>query len=298
MPPERRTRFAPSPTGPLHLGHAYSAITAFERASPGQFLIRIEDLDTVRCKPEVEAAILDDLAWLGLAWRTPILRQSERADLYETALNKLISLDLCYPCRCSRSDIRAAASAPQEGAVREGPDGLIYPGTCRQRGMASADPKDAIRLDMAKAVHHLAGRLPGFRECGPIHRGRHDIGAAEMLQSVGDVVLSRRDGGAAYHLAVVVDDAAQAITEVTRGEDLFEATRIHVLLQTLLEYPIPTYFHHCLIRDESGKRLAKRDDARALSKYRAEGASAADIRKLIGLSTTTRATGSRFPRHP
>ena len=267
----RVTRFAPSPTGPLHLGHAFAAFTAAERGD--RFLLRIEDIDTARSKPLWEAEIYDDLHWLGLDWPKPVMRQSQRREAYANALHLLEKLGLTYACSCTRSDILAALSAPQEGAM--GPDGPIYPGTCRGR-----QGTGAIRLDMAKAMARL-GEI-GFTETG-IMAGAHRFDAANLCETVGDIVLARRDIGSSYHLAVVVDDAAQGITEVTRGADLFEATKIHVVLQGLLGLPTPKYHHHRLIRDDQGKRLAKRDDARALSKYRAEGASPADIRRLIGL---------------
>ena len=269
------TRFAPSPTGPLHLGHAYAALVADAR---GQMLLRIEDIDPARCKPHWEQAIFDALHWLGLHWPQPVLRQSERLKIYAQALDKLEKIGVTYRCACSRGDIRAALSAPQEGAALLGPDGPIYPGTCRSRHLTQGDA--AIRLNMAAAMA-LTGPIR-FDETGPTHAGHHIKTAAEMIETIGDIVLSRRDFGTSYHLSVVVDDAAQGITEVTRGADLFEATAIHGLLQRLLTLPTPAYHHHQLIRDDQGKRLAKRDDARALAKYRAEGASPQDIRALIG----------------
>ena len=279
---ERFTRFAPSPTGPLHLGHAYSALIVWQRAkeSAGTALLRIEDIDAARSRPEWEAAIYDDLHWLGLTWPEPVMRQSERLPTYAAALAQLSALGLTYPCRCTRGDIRAALSAPQEGVALSGPDGPIYPGTCRGRSMQDAGPQDAIRLDMARAMA-LAGAL-SFRENGPVHTGMHSMDAVRMIAEVGDVVLARRDFGTSYHLSVVVDDAAQRITEVVRGVDLFEATFVHILLQKLLKIGTPTYWHHDLIRDQDGKRLAKRDDARSLAKYRAEGATPLDIRRMIG----------------
>ncbi|MGO4854741.1 tRNA glutamyl-Q(34) synthetase GluQRS [Phaeovulum sp. W22_SRMD_FR3] len=279
-PKLKRTRFAPSPTGPLHLGHALAAFVAASRADPGAFLLRIEDIDQSRCRPAWEAQIYEDLHWLGLSWPEPVWRQSERRGAYETALNRLISSGLCYPCRCTRGDIRAALAAPQEGAPLVGPDGLVYPGTCRHRRIADAAPGDAIRLDMARAVATLSGD-EGFQESGPAFRGLHRLDQDWLVTHCGDIILSRREMGTSYHLAVVVDDAAQGITEVTRGEDLFEATAIHRLLQALLDLPTPAYHHHRLIRDENGKRLAKRDDARSLHTYRAEGYSPADIRDII-----------------
>ena len=273
-----RTRFAPSPTGPLHLGHAYSAILAHDRAQAagGAFLIRIEDTDRARCRPAWEAAIFDDLGWLGLSWETPVLRQSDHLADYAAALDRLIAMGLCYPCRCTRAEIAAAAAAPQEGAAAP-----VYPGTCRARPMADRAPGDAIRLDLARALAR-AGPLD-LVETGPAHAGVHRLDPARMQAEQGDIVLSRRDIGPAYHLSVVVDDARQAITEVVRGEDLFAATFLHRLLQALLGLPVPVWHHHRLIRDTAGNRLAKRDDARALAKYRAEGATPADIRRMLGL---------------
>ncbi len=279
-----RTRFAPSPTGPLHLGHAFSAMVAHDmaRAAGGEFLLRIEDVDRARARPQWEAAIYEDLAWLGLSWPEPVLRQSGRMAAYERALMQLARFGLLYPCACRRRDIEEAARAPQEGAPLRGPDGLIYPGTCRGRAMSARREGDALRLDMARAMA-LAGGEIAFMESGPAHAGRHVATSAEMVETVGDVVLARRGMGTSYHLAVVVDDAAQGITHVVRGEDLFEATKIHALLQRLLGLPLPVYHHHRLIRDESGRRLAKRDDARAIARYRAEGATPAGIRAMVGL---------------
>jgi len=277
-----KTRFAPSPSGALHLGHAFAAIIAFERADPGQFVLRIEDLDQARCKPAFEAGIFDDLAWLGLRWQEPVWRQSARKSAYDAAISDLAARGLCYPCRCSRADIKAALSAPQEGA--RGPDGPPYPGTCRHRNMAEATPQDTVRLNMAAAIAHV-GAVEGlrFEETGRRHFATHSVSEDFLLSICSDIALSRKDMGAAYHLAVVIDDAAQGITEVTRGEDLFAATQIHRLLQALLGLPTPKYHHHALVRDEAGKRLAKRDDARSLAHYRAAGATPGDIRRMLGL---------------
>lgn len=271
---ERVTRFAPSPTGPLHLGHAFAALVAAERGD--RFLLRIEDIDQPRCKADYETAIHDDLRWLGLTWETPVLRQSERLTQYAAALARLCDMGLTYHCTCTRGDIKAALSAPQEGVPVIGPDGPIYPGTCRGKGHKTG----AMRLDMAAAMARL-GEVR-FTETGT-RAGEHNFSARQMIEKVGDIVLARKDIGTSYHIAVVVDDAAQGVTEVTRGEDLFDATAIHVLLQRLLGLPTPNYHHHRLIRDDQGKRLAKRDDARALAKYRAEGARPADIRAMVGL---------------
>jgi glutamyl-Q tRNA(Asp) synthetase len=274
------TRFAPSPTGPLHLGHAYSAILAYDRAQAeaGTFLLRIDDLDQTRCRSEWEVQIFDDLAWLGLGWPRPVLRQSTRLPRYRAALKSLWNQGLIYQCSCSRADIRAATSAPQEGAPLLGPDGVIYPGTCRPATPPQGPmPEEcALRLDMARACRMLSNPL--------IYKEKDRIITPHNLpHTVGDVVLARREMGASYHLSVVVDDADQGITHVIRGEDLQEATQIHVLLQRLLGLPTPAYHHHALMRDAAGRRLAKRDDARAIATYRADGASPSDIRALLGL---------------
>ncbi|TPE50484.1 tRNA glutamyl-Q(34) synthetase GluQRS [Amaricoccus solimangrovi] len=276
-----RTRFAPSPTGRLHLGHAFSALTARDlaRAAGGEFLLRIEDIDTTRSRPEYEAAILADLRWLGLDWPEPVLRQSEHRPRYAAALDRLGAMGLTYPCSCTRAEIRAALSAPQEGA----PGPAVYPGTCRGRPMAARRPEDAIRLDLAAALE-TAGPGVAFTETGPLLSGTHALDPEAMRANLGDVVLGRRDIGVAYHLAVVVDDAAQGISHVVRGADLREATPLHRLLQALLGLPVPLWHHHRLIRDESGGRLAKRDDARALATLRAAGATPEDIRRLVGLA--------------
>lgn len=278
------TRFAPSPTGPLHLGHAYSALIAhdFAMANGGKFLLRIEDIDQSRARRHWEEQIYDDLHWLGIGWDTPVRRQSDHLPDYRAALNRLATLGVIYPCNCSRSDIEAAANAPQEGVPTHGPDGRIYPNTCRHRPMDDATAQDAIRLNMQKAMEHTGDTL-FFDETGP-HAGRHSVTAAQILRDVGDVVLARRGMGTSYHLSVVVDDALQSVTHVVRGLDLFEATHIHVVLQRLLALPTPTYHHHDLIRDEAGKRLAKRHDAKAIAKYRSEGATPNDIRAMVGLS--------------
>ena len=282
------TRFAPSPTGPLHLGHAHAAIVAHDmaRAAGGRFLLRIEDIDQSRARPEWEALIVQDLHWLGLAWDGPVMRQSDRLPAYRAALMHLWQRGLIYPCTCTRRDIMEAASAPQEGvAPAVGPDGPVYPGTCRHDHDGQAPlPEAALRLNMARAVSTLA-ELLSFVETGQGPDGQsgpQTIDTECLLHNVGDVVLARRDMGTSYHLAVVVDDADQGVTHVTRGEDLFEATQIHVLLQHLLGLPTPVYHHHRLIRDDHGKRLAKRDDARAIRAYREDGLSRDQVRKLAG----------------
>lgn len=276
------TRFAPSPTGPLHLGHAYSALLAFDmaKAHGGRFLLRIENTDTGRSRDHWEDQIYDDLRWLGVEWEEPVLRQSEHLDDYNTHLMSLSEQGFIYPCSCNRSDIRAALSAPQEGA----PSGPTYPGTCRHRPMSSRKPGDAMRLDLAKALNLL--RLPSisFVELGPLNAGEHHVTGQELLRSTGDAVLGRKEfETVSYVLAAVIDDARQGVTHVIRGEDLFDTTALQVLLQRLLGLPTPTYHHHRLIRDDAGKRLAKRDDARAIAKYRQDGVTANDLRTLVGL---------------
>ncbi|MHA6347420.1 tRNA glutamyl-Q(34) synthetase GluQRS [Roseivivax sp. CAU 1761] len=283
-----RTRFAPSPTGPLHLGHAYSALLAHDmaRAASGAFLLRMEDIDRSRARPDWEAGIYDDLSWLGLRWEEPVRRQSENLNFYRQALETLWKDGLLYPCTCRRRDIQEAASAPQEGAWPVGPDGLVYPGTCRPAAPSGGPlPADAaLRLDMRRALERIDPQRLFFIETGE-RRGRVTLNPEALRAGVGDVVLARRDMGTSYHLSVVVDDAAQRISHVVRGADLFEATQIHVVLQALLGLPAPLYHHHRLIRDGDGKRLAKRDDARAIARYRADGLTPADIREMVGLSS-------------
>ncbi len=285
-----RTRFAPSPTGPLHLGHAYSAMLAHDmaKAAGGTFLLRIEDIDQTRTRPEWEAQIYDDLQWLGLDWPRPVMRQSDRLPDYRRALSHLWARGLIYPCTCTRRDIAEALSAPQEGTP--GPDGPAYPGTCRiNPAPTDPMPDQALRLNMARALavvtHRPLARPLRFTEegAGPNEEhGQINIDP-QTLMDAGDIVLARREFGTSYHLSVVLDDTAQGITHVIRGRDLFAATAIHVLLQNLLELPTPVYHHHRLIRDEHGKRLAKRDDARAIAKFRAAGETKEDIRQRVGL---------------
>lgn len=272
------SRFAPSPTGRLHLGHAYSAVRAHDlaRAAGGQFLLRIEDIDGTRSRDAFVAGIEEDLAWLGLNWDGQVVRQSARMPLYAEALGKLQAMGLTYPCFCTRAEIAASASAPH------GPEGPAYPGICRdlsesERAARIREPH-CWRLDMAKAVEActpspLAGE--GFRGLW-----WHDEFAgwiqADPL-AAGDVVLARKETPTSYHLAVTVDDAAQGVTNIVRGFDLFEATHIHRLLQALLGLPTPRYHHHPLLIGPDGKRLAKRNGARPLAELRAEGADPAEL---------------------
>lgn len=268
------TRFAPSPTGLLHLGHAYAALFAAARGE--RFLVRIEDIDASRCRPEFEAGILEDLDWLGLSWEEPVLRQSERMSAYAAALARLKGLDLLYPCFCTRAEIAEeiarAANAPH------GPEGVHYPGICRhlsplqQMEKVAAGLPYALRLDCHKAAA-LVGDL-SFEDTGEDKRGRVPVDPSLF----GDVVLARKDTPSAYHLAVVVDDAFQGVTLVTRGADLFFATHIQRVLQVLLGLPEPRYAHHRLILDESGKKFSKRDRAVTLKSLRESGESAASIR--------------------
>lgn len=261
------TRFAPSPTGWLHLGHAFAALFAAREADGGRFLIRLEDIDATRARPEYEEAIFEDLAWLGLSWEKPVRRQSDHFDDYRAALSQLEAQGLLYPCFCTRREIQDEIA--RAGNAPQGPDGPLYPGTCRhldaderQQRLASGAAY-ALRLDVMKALKLLDAPLT-FTELS-----RGEITADPSI--FGDVVLARKDTPASYHLAVVVDDALQGITLVTRGEDLLPATHLHRLLQHLLDLPMPRWHHHRLITDESGKRLAKRDDARSLRSLREAG---------------------------
>ncbi|MCC6919867.1 MAG: tRNA glutamyl-Q(34) synthetase GluQRS [Alphaproteobacteria bacterium] len=264
------TRFAPSPTGLLHLGHAYAALFAAEAGD--RFLLRIEDIDRTRCRPAFEAAIAEDLAWLGLDWETPVRRQSDHFADYRAALRRLEGMGVTYPCFCTRKDIAASIDAPH------GPDGPVYPGTCRRLDAAlraeriARGDTYAVRLDMAKAI----GRA------GPLTmvEGGKRIPADPAI--FGDVVLARKDTPASYHLAVTTDDALQGITLVTRGEDLLPASFVHRLLQTLLGLPEPAYRHHRILTDAHGKRLAKRDNAEPLRAMRERGVLPDDLRRRLG----------------
>jgi glutamyl-Q tRNA(Asp) synthetase len=261
------TRFAPSPTGLLHLGHAFAALTAHEAGD--NFLLRLEDLDRGRSRDEFIEAIYRDLKWLGLSWDEPVLRQSRRDAAYAEALARLTHMGLTYPCFCTRKDI--ADEISRAGEAQHGPDGPLYPGTCRHLKDAPSDKPHVLRLDAQKAAA-LAGPL-SFREHGKSH-------AVEPLR-FGDIVLARKDLPAAYHLAVVVDDAFQNVTLVTRGEDLARATHVQRLLQALLQLPEPGYAHHRLILDENGKKFSKRDQAMTLTSLREAGATPGDVRARL-----------------
>lgn len=268
------TRFAPSPTGLLHLGSAYSALFAHEtaRRAGGRFLLRIENIDIGRCRPEHERAMLEDLAWLGLRWEEPVRRQSEHIAEYRAALDRLDAIGVLYPCFCTRADIAAAASAPHSVEP-------VYPGTCRAlskdaaaRRIAEGRPY-ALRLNAAKAMA-IAGPL----EWRDRARGRFSVDLAD------DVVLARKDIGTSYHLAVTLDDHVQGVTLVTRGEDLLVATPVHRLLQALLGLDVPDWHHHRLLHDEAGARLAKRKESISIKSLRENGETVEAVTLRLGLS--------------
>jgi glutamyl-Q tRNA(Asp) synthetase len=282
------TRFAPSPTGRLHIGHAFSALFGFRRArdAGGTFILRIEDIDEGRCRPEFEQGIYEDLRWLGLTWQEPVRRQSDYMEDYKEALHKLLDLDLLYPCFCTRKDIQdeisRAASAPH------GPEGALYPGICRH--LSDAQREDniragkayAFRLDLAKAVAYLQKKNKW-----PLIWFDHDKGEQVATPEIlGDVVLARKDVSASYHLSVTVDDHLQGVTVVTRGEDLFYASHLHRLLQELLGLTVPTWHHHRLLLDHEGKRFAKRNNSVTLQHLReVEGKTPVDIMVMIGMDS-------------
>jgi glutamyl-Q tRNA(Asp) synthetase len=272
------TRFAPSPTGRLHLGHAHSALLGWQaaRLAGGRFLLRIEDIDPVRCRPDFTRAILEDLAWLGLDWDGPPRTQSQHLPEYRAALDRLSAMDLLYPCFCTRADIAREVAA--SGHAPHGPDGVLYPGTCRHLTLAdraariAAGMPYALRLDMAAALARVAGPLC-FEEEG---RGTLCCDPARF----GDVVLARKDIPVSYHLCVTHDDALQGVTLVTRAADLLAATDLHRLLQALLGWPAPRYRHHPLLLGADGKRLSKRDNAPTLSALREAGHTPAAVRAM------------------
>ncbi len=284
-------RFAPSPNGYLHLGHAYSAMlnSDLARQSGGRFLLRIEDIDPTRCRSEFEDAIDEDLAWLGLSWENPVRRQSEHFAEYRAALEKLVALGLIYPAFESRAEIvRLIAEQEKRAPWPRDPDGApLYPGTARPlhleqraRLMQSGVPY-ALRLDMAAACAR-AGPL-NWIEHGGGPQGERGTVAADPA-AWGDVILARKETPTSYHLAVVVDDALQGVTEVVRGQDLFWSTSVHRLLQQLLGLPQATYRHHPLIRDAAGRKLSKSTDATGLRELRAAGVTPAEIRRRVGLA--------------
>lgn len=276
--PPLTTRFAPSPTGLLHLGHAYAARFGWRRAreAGGRFLLRIEDIDGTRCRDEFVAAICEDLAWLGLTWDGPVRRQSAHMADYQAVLARLAQMEVLYPCFCTRAEI--AAEVARSGAAPHGPEGPLYPGTCRalpvqeRAARLAAGAPHALRLDVERAA----------RRCGPLRFYDHGAGWVDARPALlGDVVLGRKEVPASYHLAVTIDDDLQGVTLVTRGEDLFVATHIHRLLQALLGISVPAYHHHGLLLGEDGRRLAKRDRALTLRAMREAGVTAAEVLRRV-----------------
>lgn len=269
------TRFAPSPTGLLHLGHAFAALAAAQAGEP--FLLRIEDIDTTRVREEFVGAIFEDLAWLGLRWEEPVLRQSTRFDAYRSALSELNRLGLLYPCFCTRKEIAAEIARASEAP--HGPEGPLYPGTCRhlseieRKSRIASGATYALRLHARKAASAV----------GPLAFTEHDSAIAVDPLLFGDVVLARKETPVSYHLAVVVDDAFQDVTLVTRGVDLLPATHIQRVLQALLGLPEPAYAHHRLILDSEGRKFSKRDKAVTLRELRASGETSASLRSKLGL---------------
>lgn len=279
-------RFAPSPNGHLHLGHAYSALMnqLIAAETGGRLLMRMEDIDSTRCRPEFESAICEDLSWLGFEWETPTRRQSEHLADYTAALEELERRGLVYPCFCSRGDIMSVV-APRPSWPTD-PDGTpLYAGTCkhlsksqRERRMAAGE-KASYRLDMDRAL-----RLGGYGLTWNEYReGAEPVEEDASPNVWGDAVLARKDIATSYHIAVVVDDAAQGVTDVVRGEDLFAATSLHRMLQDLLDLPAPSYHHHALLRDGTGQKLSKSLRAKSLRAYRQEGVSADEVRARIAL---------------
>lgn len=276
-PPPAATRFAPSPTGLLHLGHAYAAHVAHgtARERGGSMALRIEDIDRGACRPEFEAAIAEDLAWLGIRWREPVLRQSDRAAAHGEALDALRGLGAAYPCFCTRGDIRREIE--RAGAAPHGPDGPLYPGTCRR--LPESGRRTRIRAGVPHAWRLDAGRAR--ERTGALRWEDLRLGPQETDHGLlGDAVLARRDGAPAYHLAATLDDHHQGIAVVTRGDDLAPSTHVHRVLQALLGLRTPLYLHHPLVRDGAGRRLAKHDGGLALRALRERGASPADVLRM------------------
>ncbi|MBA2400530.1 MAG: tRNA glutamyl-Q(34) synthetase GluQRS [Bradyrhizobium sp.] len=283
-------RFAPSPNGYLHLGHAFSALLNFDlaRASGGQFLLRIEDIDATRCRPEFEAAIYEDLEWLGISWETPVRRQSEHFSLYREAVEKLSGRGLIYPAFESRAEIaRLVAERETTSPWPRDPDGApLYPGAAKsfsvaaRRQLIDQGLSYALRLDMAAAAAEASGL--NWVEHGEGPGGETGLVAARP-EAWGDVILARKETPTSYHLSVVIDDALQGVTDVVRGQDLFWSTSVHRLLQSLLGIPQPIYRHHRLVLDDAGQKLSKSTRATALRELRGQGATPTDIRRLAGV---------------
>lgn len=283
------TRFAPSPTGHLHLGHAFSALTAFHaaRQAGGRFILRIEDIDTTRCKPEFEQAICEDMAWLGLEWEEPVRRQSEHFPEYHAAIEGLAERGLVYRCFKTRKEIlEDIARAPHHPG--EGPDGVIYPGPAERLSAT----EEAKRMEAGDAFAWRLSMKAAEAELGDLSRltfleeGQGADGETGLItiraDLIGDVIIGRKDVGTSYHLAVTLDDALQGISHVVRGQDLFFATSVHRILQALLDLPVPVYRHHKLLTGPDGKRFAKRDKAQTLHALRSNGIKAADLVRSLG----------------
>jgi glutamyl-Q tRNA(Asp) synthetase len=281
------TRFAPSPTGHLHLGHAYSALFSERQArvSGGQFLLRIEDIDTKRTKPEFEDAIIEDLSWLGLNWEGDVRRQSDHFNDYKRAIKKLEEQKLVYPCFCSRKEIRAEIRnsnfAPHD--TFPGSEGPIYPGTCRKLNKEQSKKKSDQGLSFALRLNSTLAIQTAKENNSPLIWNDVKEGEIEVsLDRLGDVVLARKETPASYHLAVTLDDHLQGITLVTRGKDLFSSTHVHRVLQALLKLDTPTYHHHHLITDADGRRFAKRDNSVTIRSLRNNGKTPSQVRLLAG----------------
>jgi len=283
------TRFAPSPTGNLHLGHAYSALTAFgaAKSAGGRFLVRIEDIDLGRCRPDYETAILEDLAWLGVLWEAPIRRQSEHFSDYDSALQTLIAKGVVYRCFKTRKDILdEIASAPHLSA--KGPDGPVFTSAPlaadEERSRLAEGAPYAWRLSIGAAREALVSEFAALNFVEQDMSGGNERVIRATPEIFGDAVIARKDSGTSYHLASVHDDALQGVTHVIRGEDLRAAAHLHALLQALLGLPKPVYRHHAIITDDSGKRLAKRDQAATLRSLREGGVSPEEVRRRLGLT--------------
>jgi glutamyl-Q tRNA(Asp) synthetase len=290
MPPPPVFRFAPSPNGFLHLGHACSALLNFDAAQRlgGRFLLRIEDIDPTRCRSEFEAAIYEDLGWLGITWETPVRRQSDHLADYRAALDRLAALGLLYPSFESRAEIACLVKAREaEGIWPRDPDGApLYPGAAKSLSASEQERRRrtgapfALRLDMDTACR-LAGDITWTeRGSGPNGETGEIVASPKVW---GDVILARKDTPTSYHLSVAIDDALQGVTDVVRGRDLFQSTAVHRLLQTILDLPQPAYRHHDLIRDNAGKKLSKSSGATGLRELRAGGMTPEGVRRLIGL---------------
>ena len=274
-------RFAPSPTGSLHLGHAFSALTAFNNAkrTNGKFKLRLDNIDIERCRSEYEKKICSDLKWLGISWDGPIMRQSDRLRKYKLAVNKLVGKGLVYGCSCTRREIENSLIAPHNFSASKN---KIYPGLCREKknGILGLN----LRLDLSKSLQVLEDEEIAFFEIGigpQGQSGKQVLDKDKASKEIGDIIIARKDIGTSYNLSTVVDDMEEGITNVTRGNDLFPITFIQVIIQKLLGYKTPIYFHHKLLTDSTGNRLAKRKGSKTIASYRANGFTAEEIKKII-----------------